>query len=207
MPPLAATLPLYTPRLRLRRLVPGDFAPLLRLYQDPGVMRFMGGVRTREQSLRFFEGNLAHWERHGFGMLAVEPREAPDRAEPLLGRVGLTHLEDTGDLELAYLFAPPAQGQGLATEAGARLLAWGFEALGLPRIVALALPGNGPSLRVMRRLGLQPDGTAHHHGFDVVRFVLTRAEWEARRAAQLRAGRAHQTPAGALPVRHALRLR
>jgi RimJ/RimL family protein N-acetyltransferase len=192
---LAATLPLLTPRLRLRRLVPGDFEPLFRLYQDPEVMRFMGGVRTREQSLTFFEGNLAHWERHGFGVLAVEPREAPcgtsPGTAPLLGRVALVYLEDTGDVELGYLFATSAQGQGLATEACARLLDWGFEVLGLPRIVAIALPGNGPSLRVMRRLGMQPDGTAHHHGFDVVRFVLTRAEWDARRAADLRAGRTH----------------
>jgi RimJ/RimL family protein N-acetyltransferase len=128
----------------------------------------------------------------------VEPREAPESpapGAPLLGRVALSQLEDaddtedTEDVELGYLFDAAWQGQGYASEAAAALVAWGFEALGLPRIVALALPGNAPSLRVMRRLGMQPDGTAHHHGFDVVRFVLTRAEWEARRAAARRAGR------------------
>ena len=103
--------------------------------------------------------------------------------------MALSLLEDTDEVELGYLLDAPWQGQGYASEAAAALVTWGFEALALPRIVALALPEHAASLRVMRRLGMQPDGTAHHHGFDVVRFVLTRAEWEARRAAARRAGR------------------
>ena len=190
---VAATLPLHTPRLRLRRLVPADFGALHRIYQDAEVMRFMGGVRTREQSRSYFAGNLAHWERHGFGVLAVEPREplpgaAPAAPAPLMGRVALAHLEDTGDVELGYLFAAPWQGQGYALEAAARVVDWGFEVLALPRIVAIALPDNLRSFHLMRRLGMQPDGTGHHHGYDVTRFVLTRAEWEARRQAALRQG-------------------
>jgi ribosomal-protein-alanine N-acetyltransferase len=118
----------------------------------------------------------------------VERRELPERAPPLLGRVTLTHLEDTGDIELGYLFDTPWQGQGYALEAAARVAAWGFEVLELPRIVAIALPDNLRSFHLMRRLGMQPDGTGHHHGYDVTRFVLTRAEWEARRQAALRGG-------------------
>lgn len=162
-------------------------------------MRFMGGPRTREQGEELFAANLTHWERHGFGPLAVQLREATEGSgasgasgapeAPLLGRVALSLLEDTDEVELGYLLDAPWQGQGYASEAAAALVAWGFEALALPRIVALALPEHAASLRVMRRLGMQPDGTAHHHGFDVVRFVLTRAEWEARRAAARRAGR------------------
>ncbi len=184
----ASSLPLLTPRLRLRRLLPLDFDALHRMYQDPQAMRFMGGVRTLEQSRQFFALNLAHWERHGFGVLAVERRELPEGAPPLLGRVALAHLEDTGDVELGYLFDAPWQGQGHALEAAARVAAWGFEVLQLPRIVAIALPDNLRSFHLMRRLGMQPDGTGHHHGYDVTRFVLTRAEWEARRQAALREG-------------------
>lgn len=184
----ASRLPLLTPRLRLRRLQPADFDALHRMYQDPEVMRFMGGVRTLEQSRRFFTLNLAHWERHGFGVLAVERRELPEAAPPLLGRVALAHLEDTGDVELGYLFDAPWQRQGFAIEAAARTVAWGFEVLQLPRIVAIALPDNLRSFHLMRRLGMQPDGTGHHHGYDVTRFVLTRGEWEARRQAALREG-------------------
>jgi RimJ/RimL family protein N-acetyltransferase len=185
---VAASLPLHTARLRLRRFVPEDFDALHRIYQDAEVMRFMGGVRTLEQSRFYFAGNLEHWERHGFGVLAVEPREAAEGAAPLLGRVALAHLEDTGDVELGYLFDAPYQGQGYALEAAARVVDWGFEVLALPRIVAIALPDNLRSFHLMRRLGMQPDGTGHHHGYDVTRFVLPRAEWEARRASALRAG-------------------
>jgi [ribosomal protein S5]-alanine N-acetyltransferase len=175
-------LPLYTPRLRLRRFVPEDFEALHRIYQDPEVMRFMGGVRTLELSRLYFDASLDHWEQHGFGALAVEPREGALGAAPLMGRVVLAHLEDTGEVELGYLFDAPYQGQGYALEAATRLLDWGFEALALPRIVAIALPGNLRSFRVMRRLGMQPDGTGYHYGYDVTRFVLTRQEWQTRRA-------------------------
>src|SRR5690349_7288901 len=125
----AQRLPLLTPRLQLRRLRAEDFEPLLRLYQDAALMRFMGGPRTRTQGEELFAANLTHWERHGFGPLAVQLREAPaapgasaapeapESGAALLGRVALSFLEDGDDVELGYLFAAPWQGQGYACEA------------------------------------------------------------------------------------------
>lgn len=58
-----------------------------------------------------------------------------------------------GDVLLGYGIAAPARGQGLGTEAVAVLCAWAESRPGARRLVADVLPGNEPSLRLLRRLG------------------------------------------------------
>ena len=60
--------------------------------------------------------------------------------------------------EIGYALVPAARGQGLATDASARVIAWACDALRLGRIVARADPANLSSLRLLLRLGFTPDG-------------------------------------------------
>jgi hypothetical protein len=53
-----------------------------------------------------------------------------------------------------WLIDTPWHGQGLATEAGAASIRYGFEQLGVRRIVGICTPENAPSRTVMTRLGL-----------------------------------------------------
>jgi RimJ/RimL family protein N-acetyltransferase len=91
-------------------------------------------------------------------------------------RVGFFPLNWEGpELELAYHVVPSAWNRGFASEAAAALLAAGWEA-GLDHIVAVAMPGNTASRRVMEKLGMKHEGLTRYREHDVVRYSIERPE-------------------------------
>jgi RimJ/RimL family protein N-acetyltransferase len=59
--------------------------------------------------------------------------------------------------EIGWCLAPAHQGHGYVTEAAAGLVRICFEDLGLRRLSAAAFADNGPSLRIMERLGMRQE--------------------------------------------------
>ncbi len=74
-----------------------------------------------------------------------------------VGFAGL-HVVDDGlpftGVEIGWRLARPAWGRGYATEAAPRVLAHGFDALGLPEVLAVTTATNHRSQVVMRRIGM-----------------------------------------------------
>lgn len=101
----------------------------------------------------------------------------------LLGAVGLVLQPAHLSAELGYWIGVPYWGRGYATEAAARVMEYGFSALGLNRIEAHHLAGNPASGRVMRKLGMRYEGTLRQkvrkwgRFEDVVMYGLLAAEW------------------------------
>lgn len=145
--------PILTDRLRLRPLTGDDLQPLHRMYADPVLMRFITGrPRTVRETRERLEKDLAHHREFGFGLCLVEWLDTGE----VVGRAGLEP-RPAGEVvegELAWMIVQPWWGHGLATEAGAALIAFGRE-LGLARIFATANRANGPSLRIMQKLGMR----------------------------------------------------
>jgi RimJ/RimL family protein N-acetyltransferase len=161
-------LPLTTPRLSIRLLRPDDADALYRIYGDPEAMRYIGSTgkaRTRDQTGKSVAGFIADREKHGFGLWATDLRTSGE----MIGMCGLIPVEGTGpDVEVVYVLERPAWGRGYATEMARACLDAGFAAFGLERIIALAYPANGPSIRVMQKAGMHPAGTMHAHGHDLL---------------------------------------
>ncbi len=170
---------LTTPRLLLRPLDPADLADIHRTIGSDPAVTWDGRARSLEECRTMLEAKIRGAERRGLGLLAVVDRSSGD----FLGWAGLQHLEDGDEVEVAYYLGRQAWGGGRATEAGREALRHGFEDLGLDRIVAVVRPGNAASQRVLAKLGLTCEGTAHHYGTEVQRWAVTRADWLARRAA------------------------
>jgi ribosomal-protein-alanine N-acetyltransferase len=93
---------------------------------------------------------MVHWDERGYGLWAVASREDGT----LMGRCGLQYLPDLEEVEVDFILARPFWGQGLATEAGRASLQYGFEELGLGRIVGVAHVENRASQRVLEKLGM-----------------------------------------------------
>jgi RimJ/RimL family protein N-acetyltransferase len=68
---------------------------------------------------------------------------------------GLIRREGLDDLGLGYAFLPAARGRGCARETAAAWLARGFDDFSLKRIVAITMPDNGPSQRVLEGIGMR----------------------------------------------------
>ena len=116
---------LETPRLALRPLGLADLDDWLAMDLDPSVARFIWGLPPEPETHReVLRGRLADgWPEVG-GIWVVEERAAPG----FLGWSGLFPLEKTGLIEIGYRYLPKAWGRGIATEAAACVLDYGFRA-------------------------------------------------------------------------------
>ncbi len=147
--------PLRTARLGLRRWRPEDLAPFAALNADPEVMEYFPSMLTEAQSTRFAAHIEDGFERHGFGLWAVEVPEVA----PFIGFVGL-NLADfdaafTPAVEVGWRLARPYWGRGYATEGAEAALRYGFEGAGLSEIVSYTAEINKRSRMVMERLGIR----------------------------------------------------
>jgi RimJ/RimL family protein N-acetyltransferase len=147
-------------------------------------MRWLGGVRTREQQSAAVRERFMAWQESlGFTFWALE-RKA-DRE--LLGFCGLKIADDPqspveGALEVGWRLREDAWGQGYAKEAARASLDFAFERLGAERVVALTVEGNSPSWGLMLRLGMtrRPDldyDTALWADGPVIVYELRREQW------------------------------
>jgi RimJ/RimL family protein N-acetyltransferase len=87
--------------------------------------------------------------------------------------------------EIGWCLSPDHQGHGYAGEATAELVRICFEDLGVRRLVANAFADNGPSLRVMERLGMVCEGRFRSESLhrdrgwiDGITYALLRDDWK-----------------------------
>jgi len=147
---------LRTSRLLLRPWRGDDIAAFAEMSADPVVMEYLLPLSERGLSAETWVARKrAHWDEHGFGQWVVElPGEAI-----FIGVVGLETVSYeahfTPAVEVAWRLARPYWGHGYATEAAGAALDYGFDKLGLDEIVAVTVPANQRSRRVMERLGMK----------------------------------------------------
>jgi RimJ/RimL family protein N-acetyltransferase len=150
-------LPIETKRLLVRPFVPEtDSEAMLAVYGDPEVMRYIPGGAL---SLAVVQATLDEYaqeqQARGFSSWALLERSS----NRLIGDVGFRIFDPTDDVELGYTLARDTWGRGYATEAGEACVRYGFDVLGVEKIVADVDPANAGSIRVLEKCGLQRTGT------------------------------------------------
>lgn len=150
----APVIILETDRLLLRREMLSDLDDLWAIYQDPDVVRHIPDrsttrEETREEILWHMNGHPRHPE---LGLWATIHKPTGR----FIGRCGLLPwtIDETLEVEVAYLLAQAYWGQGLATEAAAAIVDYAFQMLHLPRLIALIEPGNTASAKVAGKIGM-----------------------------------------------------
>jgi RimJ/RimL family protein N-acetyltransferase len=173
---------LTTDRLVLRPFVPEDLDELAPIHAEESFWWYpLRGAMTKEETARFLERIVSRYESDGFGIEAVIDRATG----AMIGWAGLAvpHFlsEVLPAVEVGWRLSRAQWGKGLATEAGAAAVDFGFTRGGLDRIVSIYEPENTASGRVMDRLGFTHFlTTTGPRGEEVVVTELTRARWEQR---------------------------
>lgn len=182
---------LESERLILREWKDEDREPFARMNADPMVMEFMPRLLPPDDSGKLVDRFQAHFKKHGYGLYALE-RKA-DGA--FLGFTGLNHVDPrmppAPAVEIAWRLDYHFWGNGYATEAAERSLAYGFEEAGLAEIVSFTVHDNMRSVHIMEKIGMRRDEAGDFdypglpQGHPLGRFVLYRltAEQYRQRAA------------------------
>lgn len=160
-----------TERLILRPFTMEDVDASYLMNLDADVSRYTmdGGVVSREEIARRIRDHvLGDYVKHGYGRLAVIHKQ-DDR---FIGFSGLKFLDDEQEVDLGYRLLPDYWGQGLATESCEPLIPWGFQQLGLTRIIAEAHRDNAASIRVMEKLGFRFESESLLDGHAIVRYAI-----------------------------------
>lgn len=167
-----------TERLLLRQFTPADLDEYTRIiFADPDVTRFLPrrDIPPRQRAERVLNYFSEHWLKHGYGDWAVT-----DRAHAgLIGHCGLNFIPEAGEVEVEYSLAKSYWGRGIATEAAQASVRYGFEALQMERIIALADPQNIASRRVMEKVGLVYQKEVFFFGMQLVFYQIMRQQFRA----------------------------
>lgn len=149
----AAAMLLETERLTLRWFTLDDLDDYYRLGASTEVTRYTGDqpFADREEARRvLLAAPLRDYELYGYGRLACFEKGSGR----LIGFNGLKYLPELDEVDIGYRFFQDCWGKGYATESSRAVMKWGYEALGLERIVAIVDPDNRASVRVIEKLGL-----------------------------------------------------
>jgi RimJ/RimL family protein N-acetyltransferase len=152
---------LRTPRLVLRRFVPGDAAALAGYRSRPEIARYQSWDAPypvdRAEAFIAWLGEHHPDEPGEWYQLAIAEREAPDR---LIGDCGFRSRQDEpAVVDVGFTLSPAAQGHGYATEAVGEVLRYLFEDRAKHKVCADCDTRNDRSWQLLERLGFVREGT------------------------------------------------
>ena len=182
-----------TERLLLRPFTETDFDVVLGISSDPDTVKYLyfwgrDGMTPRQDADRFLNHALKEWRRDNITM-----REYCVTLKETGERIGDASVEayDEHTAEIGWILLPAYRGKGYATEAGRAMMDFGFLRMDAERVIAHCDVRNGPSRRVMERLGMtlaeiekeaRPAKQPGEAWGDEATYAILRKDWETGRA-------------------------
>lgn len=165
---------LRTSRLRLRDFELGDYEAVHAFAADLAVVSHVEwGPNTPQETQAFLQEARASAgvsPRRRYALAVVVQADG----EMLIGSIELQVVSvEHHRGEIGYVLARESWGHGYATEATGRLLAFGFNELGLHKISATCDPENRASVAVLTKNGMRQEGVLRDH-------IYVRGQWRDR---------------------------
>jgi ribosomal-protein-alanine N-acetyltransferase len=142
-------------------------------------MRYIKPPESRKDAISWMQMVSRYWDTDGFGFWAVVLKETNET----IGWSGTWSLWETNEVEIGFAIAPRYWGQGLATEAAQVALQYSFEKRFAAKTIAVAMPENYASRRVMEKLGmfLQGQKFFRSYGLELVYYSITQQDYARNR--------------------------
>lgn len=148
-----------TKRIILRRFVAEDYPQVLELNSNPQVQKYTGDVliKTPEEAKETISSVwFKDYEKYGYGRFAVIYK--PENK--LIGFAGLKYLPSLEETDIGFRILPEYWGIGITSEIAGPIIDYGFNELGLSRIIGTVMPENVASAKVLLKTGLKLEKTA-----------------------------------------------
>lgn len=142
---------IQTTRFYLREKLLSDAKDMYLLNAEPEVLKYTGDLPFKDETeaLDFIKG-YDHFEKNGFGRWVIVDRKTNE----YLGWCGLKKHSD-GMIDLGYRIKKAYWGRGIASEAAAACLDYGFNVLNMSEIVGRSAKANLASIRILEKIGMQ----------------------------------------------------
>lgn len=140
-----------TKRLSLRPFTMDDLSSLHSIFSDPETMAYYPAPFSEEQTKSWIKRNLERYQVDGFGLWGVLLKEN----NQFIGDCGLVKQTIAGKtyVEIGYHINKIEWSKGYATEAAMSCMDYGFNTLGLNKLISIIDPKNHPSIRVAEKIG------------------------------------------------------
>ena len=143
---------LETPRLLICEFIPEDEETYLNHFTDEEVCLYLP-KRSREERLNIFRTALANYAT---GKLTGTWSMTGKADHAFIGSCLLRAFNDEpGKLELGYSMEKKYWGKGIGTEMAAAMIAYGLAGPGVTAVVAVTVPANIASQKVLEKAGLE----------------------------------------------------
>ena len=180
-------LTLQTARLNLRDFREEDWRDVHEYGSDLEVVKYMPfGPNTEEDTKAFINrvlGNQKEKPRIVYNFALVNKQE-----NKLIGACAVTiKSTDKREGEIGYILNRRYWNRGYMTEAARKVVDFGFQQLGLHRVIATCDPANTGSYRIMEKVGMQKEGYLREHKLfkgvwrDFLLYSILEKEWVNRK--------------------------
>lgn len=141
-----------TSRLLIRPFQGQDYSSLFEYLSNPTIYRFEPGEPISLEQARALA--LERSRETDFWAVVLKDDQK------MVGHLYFKHIEPKEFLtwELGYIFNPVFQNKGYATESAIGLIQYGFEHMGIHRVIAHCNPENMASWRVLEKIGMKREG-------------------------------------------------
>ncbi len=162
-----------TQHLDHRAMTLDDAQAFFALNSNPQVMRHTGEPMLQSISkAREALENYPDFDTIGYGRWGSYLKTT----NTLVGFCGLKYLSDLDCVDVGFRFLPEYWGRGFATQACKASIDFGFDTIGLQRIIALVLPDNPASARVLEKCGMKNTGIIEYDEYSPYLYEVTRED-------------------------------